>query len=72
MRITLSIPDPVARRFQTAVPARQRSRLVTKLIEAELEKEESALAKACQSANRDHALAGEIEDWQAFEDDHNE
>lgn len=68
MRITLSIPDPVARRFQTAVPARQRSRLVTKLIEAELEKEESALAKACQTANRDPALADEEEDWQAFED----
>jgi len=30
--------------------------LVTKLIEAELEKEESLLAKACQSANHDHTL----------------
>jgi hypothetical protein len=43
--------------------------LVTKLIETELEKQESVLAKACQSANHDHTLTGEIEDWQAFEDD---
>ncbi|MCX6970705.1 MAG: hypothetical protein NTV93_11240 [Verrucomicrobia bacterium] len=68
MRITLSIPDAVAYRFQAAVPPRQRSRLVTRLLEVSLSKHEDALAAACRAANRDKALEREIGDWQAFED----
>jgi len=68
MRITLSIPDAVAYRFQAAVPPRQRSRLVTSLLESALTRHEDALAAACRAANRDKALDGEIEDWQAFDD----
>jgi hypothetical protein len=68
MRITLSIPDAVAYRFQAAVPPRQRSRLVTRLLEATLSSHEDALAAACVAANRDKALEREIEDWQAFDD----
>lgn len=68
MRITLSIPDPVAKRFQSAIPARHRSRLVTRLIEDELKREEDALANACQAANQDAALATEVDEWQSFED----
>lgn len=68
MRITLSIPDAVAYRFQLAVPPRQRSRLVTRLLEETLSKHEDSLAAACRAANRDKALEHEIDDWQAFED----
>jgi len=68
MRMTLSIPDVVAHRFQAAVPARQRSRLVTHLIEHELSVRDSSLAAACRSANRDRALACEIDEWQSFDD----
>jgi len=68
MRITLSIPDAVAHRFQAVVPPRQRSRLVTRLLEATLSKHEDALAAACRAANRDKALNREIDDWQAFDD----
>ncbi|WP_198145984.1 hypothetical protein [Desulfonatronovibrio magnus] len=68
MRITLSIPDEVAHRFQAAVPARQRSRLVTRLLEQELKDRDSSLAAACRAANRDKALEQEIDEWQAFED----
>jgi len=68
MRITLSIPDAVARRFQVAVPARQRSRLVTKLLEEVLAQHEDSLAAACRAANRDKALEREIDGWQSFED----
>lgn len=69
MRITLSIPDPIAKRFQSTIPARQRSRLVTRLIEDELKREEDALAKACQAANQDATLAAEVDEWQSFEDE---
>jgi hypothetical protein len=68
MRITLSIPDAVARRFQAAVPARQRSSLVTRLLERELSGLDNSLAAACRAANRDKALAREIDEWQSFDD----
>ena len=68
MRITLSIPDTVARRFQAAVPARQRSRLVSRLLEQELSERDDSLAAACRAANRDKALEREIDEWQAFDD----
>lgn len=69
MRITLSIPDNVADRFQSVVPPRQRSRLVTRLIEASLASHEDSLAAACRAANQDSELEREIEDWQAFHDE---
>jgi hypothetical protein len=69
MRITLSIPDAVAYRFQSVVPPRQRSRLVTRLIEASLASHEDALVAACQEANQDIDLERDIEDWQAFHDE---
>ena len=68
MRITLSIPNPIAERFQLAVPQRQRSRLVARLLEQELVKHDNALAAACQAANRDRTLEKEIDDWQSFDD----
>ena len=68
MRVTLSIPDPVARRFRASVPQRKRSRLVTALLEKELSKLEGNLAQACLAANRDPALAKEVDEWQSFED----
>jgi len=69
MRITLSIPDEVAHRFQAAVPVRKRSRLVTRLLEKELKERDNSLAIACQAANRDKALEQEIDEWQEFEDE---
>jgi hypothetical protein len=68
MRLTLSIPDAVAHRFQVAIPPRQRSRLVTRLLEDVLVDYEDSLAAACRAANRDRALEREIDDWQAFDD----
>ncbi len=68
MRITLSVPDEIARRFQASVPPRQRSRLVTRLLEQELAKRDNSLADACRAANRDTVLEQEIDEWQAFED----
>jgi hypothetical protein len=68
MRITLSLPDELARRFLAAVPDRRRSALVARLLQDELRRYEERLASACRAANRDEALAGETEEWQAFDD----
>jgi len=62
--MTLSIPDTVAHRFQVVIPARQRSRLIARLLEKILAEHEDALAVACRAANRDKALEREIDDWQ--------
>lgn len=68
MRITLSIPDAIAKQFQASVPPRKRSRLVTALLTKELKRKENALKAACIAANRDKTLSKEIEEWQSFED----
>ncbi len=68
MRQTLSIPDAIAYRFQVAVPPRQRSKLVTRLLEQILAEKENTLAAACRAANGDTALAQETDEWQAFDD----
>jgi hypothetical protein len=68
MRITLSLPDELARRFLAAVPDRKRSALVARLLEAELQRYERRLAEACRAANGDEALADETAEWQAFDD----
>jgi hypothetical protein len=68
MRMTVSLPDGVARRFFAAVPSRRRSAAVARLIEKDLESREAALEKACRAANADRKLAAEVEEWQSFDD----
>lgn len=65
MRITLSIPDAIAHRFQSTVPPRQRSRFVSRLLEGSLASHEDDLAAACRAANEDTELEREIGGWQA-------
>ena len=69
MRLTLSIPDALAYRFQVAVPPRQRSKLVARLLEQTLAEREYSQAAACRAANRDTALVKENDEWQAFDDE---
>lgn len=68
MRVTLSRPDPIAKRFRAAIRPRRRSRVVTRLIEEELIRRDNTLAATCRSVNRDKALQKEIDDWQSFDD----
>jgi hypothetical protein len=68
MRITLSIPDALGRRFLAAVPSRKRSATVARLLTRELALEEKRLEEACMAANRDVALSAEVREWQAFDD----
>jgi len=68
MRMTLSIPDDIAERFRSAIPPRKRSRVISSLIEHELEKRNRALAAACLAANQDESLNHDIDEWQSFED----
>lgn len=69
MRISLTLPDDLAHRFLALIPSRHRSATVARLLAQELHHRETELAAACQAANADPALAAEITEWQAFEDD---
>ena len=68
MRITVSLPDPLAERFLALVPNRERSSTVARLLERELAAREKELEAACHAANADSVLAEEVAEWQAFDD----
>lgn len=67
MRLTLSLPDSLARRFFATVPSRQRSAVVARLIEEEVRRNQQRLEDACLAANADTELEAEIVEWQAFD-----
>ena len=66
MQVTLDIPDPLAKKFFSTTPARQRSSTVARLLRAELRRKE--LTVACLAANRDAQLNREVESWQSFDE----
>ena len=68
MRVTLSLPDPLAKRFLALVPNRERSSTVARLLEKELARREQELEQACRAANADTVLAEEVAEWQSFDD----
>ena len=59
-KMTFSIPDDVADRFVRAVPAQDRSRFLTQVLEKSMLERDLDLVRACQEAN-------EIEDLLAIE-----
>jgi len=69
MRVTISLPDILARKFQATVPPRRRSKLVAQLLSEELKKREKSLERACIAANNDTALNQEIDEWQSFDEE---
>ncbi len=68
MRVTLSLPDPLAERFLALVPNRKRSSTVARLLEKELARREHELEQACRAANADPVLAEDVAKWQSFDD----
>lgn len=59
----LSLPEPLARRFKAAVPARQRSQYVAVLLEREMSKQDDALYKAALAVEKDRAVNADIKVW---------
>jgi hypothetical protein len=63
MQLLLHIPDALAERFKQAVPARQRSDFVAKLLEKALPVEEDPLYLAALEVEQDLALGAEMREW---------
>jgi hypothetical protein len=62
------VPDDVGRRFKKAVPAGQRSAIVTELLKSRLRATDFELEKTCERVNRLEELNGEMEQWEKFDD----
>jgi len=69
-QMTFDIPDEVAERFSTEVPADEQSRVVVTAIRSRITPSwtDEELEAACEAANNDPELNALIDDWQAFSD----
>ena len=66
MKITLELPDALARRFKATVPNGRRSKLIAELLAKKLKSSESALERAARKANTFSRLNKEMKDWEAL------
>jgi hypothetical protein len=62
-KVLISIPDDLAARMRVAIPARQRSKTITHLIEQEIEKREKTLYECAVAVEKDSKLHDEMKDW---------
>ncbi len=68
MKMSFVIPDEIGRRFKTAVPAGQRSAVVTGLLKKKLRVNEAELERVCNRVNRVACLDHEMAEWEKFDD----
>ena len=62
-KVLISIPDDIASRMRAAIPQRQRSKVIVRLIEAELDKREKALYACAVAVENDAPLNDEMKAW---------
>ena len=62
-KMLISVPDQLAIRMRSAIPQRQRSRIIVQLLEKEIEKREQALYECALAIEKDEALHAEMKEW---------
>ena len=62
-KVLISIPDDVASPMRAAIPQRQPSNAIVRLIEAEINKREKALYECAVAVESDSSLNDEMDDW---------
>jgi hypothetical protein len=68
MKMTFAIPDELGRRFREAVPAGERSALVTGFLRKKLRPSERSLEAVCRRVNKLKVIEQEMADWERFDD----
>lgn len=63
MQMLFHIPDPLATRFKQAVPPKQRSAFVIKLMEQALPEDDDPLYRLALEVERDSVLNAEMREW---------
>ena len=62
-KVLISIPDHVASRMRAAIPQRQRSKVIARLIEQEVERREQELYQCALAVEQDTGLNEEMKEW---------
>ena len=68
MKMTFAIPDELGERFRAAVPAGERSAVVTKILSKRMRPSAASLAAVCRRVNRLGPLVKEMAEWERFDD----
>lgn len=68
-KILISMPDQLALRMKAIIPARQRSKTFTRLIEQEIKKREKSLYECALAVEKEAALQQEMKEWDATLED---
>jgi hypothetical protein len=68
MKMSFAIPDEIGRQFKKAVPAGQRSAVVTSLLKKKLTVNKAELERVCDRVNRLAHLNNEMTEWEGFDD----
>jgi hypothetical protein len=64
MKMTFTLPEAVARRFQAAYPKKKHSQIVAQLLAKKLRMDDQQLARACRGANGLRHVEKDMEDWE--------
>lgn len=62
-KVLISLPEHIASRMRAAIPQRQRSKVISLLIEKEVERREQALYECALAVEQDHKLIDDMQDW---------
>ena len=62
-KVLVSLTDDLAVRMRAVIPNRQRSRVISEVLEREVQKREKQLYQCAKSVEKDDALNNEMSDW---------
>ena len=63
-RILITVPDALAARMKSVLPAGQRSKVITRILEEEIDRRERELYECAVAVEADTALNKELEEWE--------
>lgn len=63
-KVLISIPDQLISRMKTTIPERQRSKIITALLESEVLRREKALFECALAVQNDAALNADMAAWE--------
>ncbi len=61
--LLISVPDKLIARMRASIPARQRSKIIARLIDEEIKKRETLLYECAAAVEADNGLHKEMEEW---------
>lgn len=68
-KILFSLPDELVTQLRAYIPSKQRSKVVTQLLEKELKRREQALYQCALEVEADTSLNDEMKDWEITQED---